>query len=123
MLIAPEVPDSLSDFIQLLIQTFSLLAGSNVSFELFHYLGKTAFIGTAQTQSHSLQPNRPHCHFLLSLSVYLTERAEAEELKLDINHKNTPSDWDSTRASLSYSFLRKLKQNNKTEVWKCMSIE
>lgn len=90
MLIALEVPDSLfSDFIGLLIQTFFLLARLNVSFELFHYLGKTAFIDRVQTQPHSLQQDRPHCHFLLSLSVYLKEKAEAEVLKLVINHKNT----------------------------------
>lgn len=71
------------------METFFLLAGLNVSFELFHYLGKTAFIGRAQTKPHSLQQDRPRCHFLLSLSVYLTERAEAKELKLVINHKNT----------------------------------
>lgn len=57
-----------------------------MSFELLCYLGKTAFIGRAQTRPHSLQQDEPHCHFLLSLSVNLTERAAAEELKLVINH-------------------------------------
>lgn len=50
LLIAVVLPDSLfSEFIQLLIQTLSLLARLNVSFELFHYLGEMAFIGRAQT--------------------------------------------------------------------------
>ena len=78
-----------SDFIQLLIQTFSLLARWNVSSELLHYLGEIALIGRAQTQPRSPQPGRPHRHFPLSLSVCLTERAEAEELKLVVNHKST----------------------------------
>lgn len=86
MLIAREVPDSLStDFIRLFIPTFSLLARLNMSLELFHYLGKTR---EEPRQLHSLQQGKPCCHFLLSLSVYWTERAEAEELKLVINHNN-----------------------------------
>lgn len=91
MLLALEVPHSLfSDFIQLLIQTFSSLARLNVSSELFHYLGKVALPGRAHAQPRSPQPGRPPRHCLLSLSVCLTERAEAEELKLVINHKTLP---------------------------------
>lgn len=86
-----EAPDTLSDSIQLLIQTFSLIAGLDVSSELFHYLGKTALIGRAQTQPHCVLQGRPGCHFLLSFSVNLTERAEAEELKLVINYKKKTS--------------------------------
>lgn len=82
-----EASDTLSDSIRLLIQTFSLIAGLDVSSELFHYLGKTALIGRAQTQPHFVLHGRPCCHFLLSFSVNLTERAEAEELKLVINYK------------------------------------
>lgn len=60
-----------------------------MSFELFHYLGEIAFIGRAQTEPHSLHQDRPRYRFLLSLSVYLTERTEGEELKLVLNRKNT----------------------------------
>lgn len=38
--------------------------------------------------SSALPQDRPHCHFLLSLSVYLTTEA-AVELKLVANHRNT----------------------------------
>lgn len=102
MLVALKVPDSLGDFIQLLVQTSSLLAGWNVSFELFCYRGKTTFIYIYKERERVRErerehPNsasfshedRPHCHFLLSLSVYLTERTNAEELKLALSHKNT----------------------------------
>lgn len=84
-----EAPDNLSDSIRFLIQTFSLIAGLDVSSELFHYLGKTALIGRAQTQPHCVLQGRPCCHFLLSFSLNLTERAEAEELKLVTNYKKT----------------------------------
>lgn len=87
---ALEAPDSLLVIsFPLRTQTFCLLARLNVSFELSHYLGKTAPRGSAPTQPHSLQQDGPHCHFLLSLPVYLTEKPKAEALKLVINYKNT----------------------------------
>lgn len=116
LLVTQSMWYSFGEFIQLLIQT-SLLAKLNVSFELFHYLGEMAFTDRAWTQPCFPQQHRPHCHFLLSLSVCFTEKnAEAEELKLVTNHKSTSKDWRPTRASLSCSFSWKLKHTNKMGV-------